>query len=93
MNAGDFRKNVLDLRYQEQLQKLNAILIFISVGILGFVGTFVWQYESLAVGLLISIAIMGAGFILYRRTKDMMDTILLEIENIKPDKARASSIG
>jgi len=84
MKAEDFRKNVLDLRYQEQLQKLNAVLVFISVGILGFVGSFVWQYESLAAGVLISIIVMSLGFILYRRTKHRMDGILSEIEAIEP---------
>jgi hypothetical protein len=84
MKVEEYRKNILDLRYQEQLQKLNAILVFISVGILGFVGSFVWQYESLAAGLLISIIVMVLGFILYRRTKDRMEGILSEIEAIKP---------
>jgi len=83
MDTEYFRKNVLDLRYQEQLQKLNAVLVFISVGVLSFVGTFVWKFELLGVGVFISVAIIVIGYTLYKITKDRMNGILSEIESIK----------
>ncbi|MDP2973606.1 MAG: hypothetical protein Q8N60_01005, partial [Candidatus Diapherotrites archaeon] len=75
--------NILDLRYQEQLQQLNAVLIFISVGVLGFVGSFIWQPDYLALGFVLSVIIVSIGYLLYQKTKNRMNEIISEIEKIK----------
>jgi len=83
MDKVDFKKNILDLRYQEQLQQLNAVLIFISVGVLGFVGSFIWQPDYLALGFVLSVIIVSIGYLLYQKTKNRMNEIISEIEKIK----------
>lgn len=83
MNNKDIEKNILDLRYQEELQKLNATLVAISVGVLSFVGTFIWNHEFLGLGIVISIVIVIFGFLIYWRIKNKMRCILEEINKLK----------
>ena len=83
LNSKYIEKNILDLRYQEHLQKLNAILIFMSVGALSFFGTFIWNIELLGVGIIISIIILVSGFLIYSKIKNSMDDILTDIKKIK----------
>lgn len=51
----NFEKNRLDLAYRRQLIYLNVVLVFISIGILSFVGTFIWNKDYLLQGGLITI--------------------------------------
>ncbi len=82
MNKKQLKKNVLDLRYQFESQKINAILIICSVGILAFIGTFIWYRERLYFGLGISIIVILVSIFFYIRTKRRMFTILENIENL-----------
>jgi len=82
MKNTEIHKNVLDLKYQSEIQKLNAILIVISVGILSFLGTFIWYRERLIFGITISLIILIMGIWFYRKTKDNMDKILREIQEL-----------
>jgi amino acid permease len=82
MDKKHLRKNVLDLRYHSESQKINAILVICSVGILAFIGTFIWYHERLYYGMMISILIMLISFFFYKRTKKQMNKILSEIEEL-----------
>jgi len=64
------------------MQKINAILIMGSVGIISFIGTFIWYKERLFFGLFISLIIIAVSFLFYSRTKRRMKKILQEIENL-----------
>ena len=82
MDKKQIKKNVLDLRYQFESQKINAILIICSVGILAFIGTFIWYRERLYFGIVISIMVVLISIFLYVRTKRKMQNILIDIENL-----------
>ena len=82
MDKKQIKKNVLDLRYQFESQKINAILIICSVGILAFIGTFIWYRERLYFGIGISIMVVLISIFLYVRTKRKMQNILIDIENL-----------
>ena len=82
MNKKQLQKNVLDLRYQFESQKINAILIICSVGILAFIGTFIWYRERLYFGIAISIIVILVSIFFYAKTKRKMGKILEDIENL-----------
>ena len=82
MNKKQLQKNVLDLRYHFESQKINAILIICSVGILAFIGTFIWYRERLYVGIAISIIVILVSILFYAKTKRKMSKILEDIENL-----------
>ena len=82
MDKKQIKKNVLDVRYQFESQKINAILIICSVGILAFIGTFIWYRERLYFGIGISIMVVLISIFLYVRTKRKMQNILIDIENL-----------
>ena len=82
MNKKQLQKNVLDLRYQFESQKINAILIICSVGILAFIGTFIWYRERLYFGIAISIIVILVSILFYAKTKRKMSKILEDIENL-----------
>ncbi len=78
------RKNRLDLEYHGEAQKRNALLILLTTGILGFIGTFIWLKEKnfLYIGVLFTLAVIVLGFMNYRKTTRRMKSILREIENL-----------
>lgn len=78
----ELKKNRLDLEFQSLSQKLNAILILAAVGVLSFIGVFIWHKERLIVGFFI---VAGVLFLLYRGYYDIkseMNNILIKIEEI-----------
>lgn len=82
MDKKQLQKNVLDLKYQFESQKINAILIICSVGILAFIGTFIWYKERLYFGIGISLLVILISIFFYVRTKRIMNEILDSIENL-----------
>ena len=82
MDKKQLEKNILDLKYQFESQKINAILIISSVGILAFIGTFIWYKERLFFGIGISTIIILTSIYLYIRIKKNMKNILNEIANL-----------
>ncbi|MBU1204117.1 MAG: hypothetical protein KKG60_03570 [Nanoarchaeota archaeon] len=76
------QKNILDLKYQFESQKINAILIICSVGILAFIGTFIWYKNRLFFGIGISIIIILISVLSFHKTKKNMGKILDEISNL-----------
>ena len=82
MDKKQLRKNILDLKYHFESQKINAILIICSVGILAFIGTFIWYRERLFFGISISVTIIVISTILYKKTRRNMEKILREVERL-----------
>ena len=50
MDKKELEKNILDLKYRFQMQKINASLTMLTIGILSFFGTFIWYSERLIFG-------------------------------------------
>ncbi|MBS3175581.1 hypothetical protein J4440_06895 [Candidatus Woesearchaeota archaeon] len=62
MNRLELKKNTLDLQYTAELQKANALLVLLTIGILGFIGTFIWlKNDLLIIGIIIALVITSIG--------------------------------
>ena len=88
LSKTDIKKNVLDLRYQQQLQTYNALLIFVSTGILAFIGGAIATPQYLSAIALASGIVVSAGLIYYLKVmKPTMENILGQLvaigENLK----------
>ena len=84
MDKKQFKKNRLDLEYHGEAQKVNAFLILLTTGILGFFGTFIWLREKgvFYYGILITIFIFVFGLSFYRKSSKRMKEILDEVEKL-----------
>ncbi len=82
MDNKDVQKNILDLRYQTESQKISAIFVICTVGILAFLGTFIWYQERIYFGLGISLAVIIMGILFYLIIKKRMNQILRDIANL-----------
>jgi len=82
MSSKDLQKNILDLEYRFELQKINAILIFCTVGILAFVGSFIWYRERLSFGLGILAFVIIVSIFFYILTRRRINFILRNIRNL-----------
>lgn len=82
MDRKQIKKNVLDLRYNFESQKINAIILIGSIGILAFLGTFIWYGERLFLGLGISIFVIAISIVSYIIIKKRMDKILDDVRNL-----------
>lgn len=78
------KKNKLDLEYHKNTQILNAVFIFLTTGILGFMGSFIFLGErnKLLLGMGISSIIIILGFFIYKKINKKLEYILKEIEKI-----------
>ena len=76
------KKNVLDLKFHFEIQKINALLVMVTVGILAFMGTFIWYKERIYFGIGISVIIILISIFFYMRVKREINKILEEIEKI-----------
>ena len=82
MDKKQLEKNIYDLKYHFESQKINAVLVTSTVGILAFIGSFIWYRERLVFGIGISLIVIIISFFLYMRTKKSMERILSDINNI-----------
>jgi len=82
MNKRDLEKNILDLKYQFQMEKIRVSLMLLSLGILAFIGTFVWYVDRLAFGIVISILIMLIALFYYNKTKKQLRRIVGDIRKL-----------
>ena len=57
MDKKELEKNILDLAYRKQLNYLNAVLAVGTIGLLSFIGSFIWKKESLMLGFILTIVI------------------------------------
>ncbi|MBI2628720.1 hypothetical protein HYW74_01400 [Candidatus Pacearchaeota archaeon] len=72
-----FEKNRLDLAYQRQLHYLNGIIALTTIGMISFLGTFIWNKDYLLVGLIIVTIFVIIAYYLHRK----IDRNLKEISN------------
>ena len=77
MSKEKLQKNVLDLAYHRQLSHLNAVLLLVTIGILSFIGTFIWKREFLTQGFILTVVILLVSYIFYKR----IDKKIKEISN------------
>ena len=82
MDKTQLRKNRLDLEYHGEAQKANAFLILATTGCLAFFGTFIWldKTKFFAIGIIITISVLGLAYAFYRKTNQRMKQILIEVE-------------
>ena len=78
------KKNKLDLEYHKYTQVLNAVFIFLTTGILGFIGSFIFLEEKnkLLLGISISVFILIVGIGIYKIVNKKLTEILKEVEKI-----------
>ncbi|MEK6948072.1 MAG: hypothetical protein AABX19_02400 [Nanoarchaeota archaeon] len=84
MDKQELTKNKLDLEYHSESQKMNAILVLITTGILGFVGSFIWllNKDYFVYGRILTFFILIISYISYRKVCRRMKSILFRIENL-----------
>ena len=78
------KKNKWDLEYNKNTQILNAVFIFLTTGILGFIGSFIFLEDKnkLTTGLVISAIIILIGYAFYKKINKKLDSIIKEIEDL-----------
>lgn len=86
MKNEDLEKNILDLKYQFQMQKIHASLTMLTVGVLSFVGTFIWYVNRLAFGIGISLVIIIIALFSYSKAKKQLIKIVWDIRKLKINK-------
>ncbi len=78
----NLKKNILDLRYQLEIQKIHASLTMLTLGVLAFIGTFIWYLERIIFGIAISLLIILISLIFYTKTRRGIDEIIQDIEKL-----------
>ncbi|MBS3100154.1 hypothetical protein J4463_02975 [Candidatus Pacearchaeota archaeon] len=75
-----FEKNRLDLAYQKQLHYLNGVIALGTIGILSFIGTFIWNKENLKIGVIIVTTILIIDYLWYKNIDNSLKEISLKIK-------------
>ena len=85
MEKVQLRKNRLDLEFHGETQKVNAYLILLTTGVLGFTGTFIWikDGEAFYAGIIMTFLVVVVGFLFYWQSSQRMKEILDEIEYLE----------
>ena len=84
LTKADIQKNTLDLRYQKELQKFNALLIFISTGVLSLLASaFVQPNFFPAIVSIAFFIIVGSLAYYYRVMRLHMQGILHELHQLE----------
>jgi len=84
MEKAQLKKNKLDLEFHWESQKVNAFLILLTIGILAFLGTFLWLAENrlFYYGVIITFISSIIGVFFYKKSANKMKEILNEIINL-----------
>lgn len=82
MDKKVLEKNILDLKYQFQMQKIHSSLTVLSVGVLAFIGTFIWYIERLYFGIGLAIIVILISLIVYFKTKKQLKNIVKDIRKL-----------
>ena len=82
MNKNELEKNILDLKYKFQIEKIRASLTILTIGILAFISTFIWYLERLIFGIAISLLVILFSLFSYKKTKEKLKEIIKEIRNL-----------
>lgn len=78
----NFEKNRLDLAYQRQLHYLNGTIVFATLGILTFLGTFIWNKENLLIGFIIVVVSIIISFHAHKKINKNLEKISNKIKNL-----------
>lgn len=78
----NIKKNVLDLKYQLEIQKVHTSLTMLTLGVLAFISTFIWYLERVIFGIAISLIIILVSLIFYAKTKKEISKIIRDIEKL-----------
>lgn len=78
----EIEKNRLDLAYHKQLVYLSSVLILVTIGVLSFIGTFIWNKDYLLYGTAIIVTIFTISYVLYRRIDRNLKGISDEIKKL-----------
>jgi len=78
----DNEKNRLDLAYQRHLIYLNSILILSTIGIISFIGTFIWSKEYLIQGTLAVAIILISSYFLHDKINNNLKDISEKIKEL-----------
>ena len=84
MDQQELKKNKLDLEYNSESQKMNAILILLTTGLLSFLASFIWllNKDYFIYGMLVTMFVLFISYLFYIRTVNKMKSILSQIENL-----------
>jgi len=84
MEKQELKKNILDLMYNHESSKANAFLVFITTGLLVFLGNFILLKSYIfIIGLFITIFTVILSILFYVRSSRRMRYILRGIEAIQ----------
>jgi len=82
MDNINLKKNILDLKYQLEIQKIHASLTMLTLGVLAFIGTFIWYLERVIFGIAISLIVILLSLIFYAKTKKEINKIIQDIKKL-----------
>lgn len=82
MDRKELEKNILDLKYKFQMEKMRISLTMLTVGFLSFLGTFIWYTERLIFGVAVSVIIILISTIFYKKSKKQLKNIVLDIRKL-----------
>ncbi len=82
LNKRELKKNILDLKCKFEMQKIAAALTLMTVGILGFIGTFIWYQERLFFGIGLSSLILIYSYIYYKKFETKLKGIWSDIDQL-----------
>ena len=82
MDKKSVEKNILDLKHQFNMQKIQSSLTMLSVGVLAFVSTFIWNKERLSFGIAISLIVVLISLIQYYHAKKQLRNIVQDIRKL-----------
>lgn len=83
MNSKEFEKNKLDLIYQKNLQKLNAVLAFGMVGAITVLAAFVTNPQALLQTFLTLVVVVIVAFVFYKKISKKIDDLIEKNREIK----------
>jgi hypothetical protein len=82
MDDRHIQKNILDLKFRLELQKIHASLVTLTVGVLAFLGTFVWYEERIFFGLALSAIVVLISLIVYVNSRNRAYAILSRLDDL-----------
>jgi len=80
----DFEKNLIDLEYQEVMKDYQVWYTFITIGVLGFIGTAISLTEDLRVaGLVLTLVISVVSYIKLNTTRRKLRELRKKVRTLK----------
>ena len=88
MNKDELERDILHLKYQFQIEKVRASLTILTIGVLSFLGTFIWHLDRLAFGIAISAIIIIISIIFYKESKSQLQSIVKDLRKLSISKRK-----